>query len=172
MDRTEPPYQGGELATLTGFLDYQRATAAARLEGLTAAQAATTLPPSPLTIVGLVKHLALVEDDWFQKDLLGRPMPAVWDAADFGTDRDWEFHSAVDDGPGSVLALYAEACDRSRAAVAELGDDPGALSATALRRTGEPFSLRWLLCHMIEETARHNGHADLIRESIDGVTGE
>jgi hypothetical protein len=172
MDRTEPPYQGGELATLTAFLDYQRATAAGRLEGLTAGQAATTLPPSPLTIVGLVKHLALVEDDWFQKDLLGRPMPPVWDAADFGADRDWEFHSAVDDGPESVLALYAEACDRSRAAVAELGGDPAALSATTLRRTGEPFSLRWLLCHMIEETARHNGHADLIRESIDGVTGE
>jgi uncharacterized damage-inducible protein DinB len=172
MERTEPPHQGGELATLTAYLDYQRATAAGRLAGLTAEQAARTLPPSPLTIVGLVKHLALVEDDWFQRDLLGRRMPPVWDAADFAADRDWEFHSAVDDGPEAVLALYDEACARSRAAVAEVGDDPGALSKRTLRHTGEPFSVRWLLCHMIEETARHNGHADLIRESIDGVTGE
>jgi uncharacterized damage-inducible protein DinB len=172
MDRTEPPAQGDELTTLTTYLDYQRATAAGRLAGLTAEQAARTLPPSPLTIVGLIKHLALVEDDWFQKDLLGRPMPPVWDAADFDADRDWEFHSAVDEGPEPVLALYAEACERSRQAVIELGDDPAALSHSPLWRTGEPFSLRWLLCHMIEETARHNGHLDLLRESIDGVTGE
>jgi hypothetical protein len=171
MSRVDPPQRAGELVTLAAYLDYHRATIVGRLGGLSAEQAARTLPPSPLTLVGLVKHLALVEDIWFQERMLGRPEPEPWAGAPFDEDPDWEFHTAPDDGPDAVVALYAAACDRSRAAVAELGD-PDAVSAVARQATGEHFTLRWLLLHMIEETARHNGHADLIRESIDGVTGD
>jgi hypothetical protein len=171
MSRADPPQRADELTTLAAYLDYHRATMVGRLEGLTAEQAARSLPPSPLTLVGLVKHLAAVEDTWFQERLLGRDPPEPWAGAPLAEDPDWEFHTAPDDGPDAVLALYAVACDRSRAAVAELGD-PDAESAVPRKATGEHFTLRWLLLHMIEETARHNGHADLIRESIDGVTGE
>jgi uncharacterized damage-inducible protein DinB len=171
MTRVEPPQRADELTSLEAYLDYQRETMAARLAGLTAEQATRPLAPSPLTLAGLVKHLALVEDTWFQERLLGRPLPEPWAGAPFDDDPDWEFHSARHEPPGDLLVLYARACDRSRAAVAALGD-PGALSATPRPRTGEHFTLRWMLLHMIEETARHNGHADLIRESIDGVTGE
>jgi hypothetical protein len=86
-------------------------------------------------------------------------------------DPDWEFRTALDDEPDELLALYADACERSRAAVAQVGD-LDAQSVGASRQTGETFSMRWILLHMLEETARHNGHADLLRENIDGVTGE
>jgi hypothetical protein len=170
MDRRDPETDGGELAQLTQFLDYHRATLVMKTSGLTQAQLATRLPPSTLTLAGLVKHMALVEDNWFQKVLLGREEPEPWASAPFDDDRDWELHSAVDDEPSDLLDLYAAACERSRAAVAEVGD----LEAGAVRpgRRGERFNLRWILLHMIEETARHNGHADLLRESVDGATGE
>jgi hypothetical protein len=125
--------------------------------------------PSSLTLAGLVKHLALVEDSWFQDRFLDRGLPEPWASAPFDDDRDWELNSAGADEPDALLALYAAACERSRAAVAELGD----LSARSVKPTlpeREPFSLRWVLMHMIEETAQHCGHADLIREAIDGTT--
>ena len=102
-------------------------------------------------------------------------MPEPWRSAPFDDDPDWELHSAVDDPPEALLAQYRESCDRSRAATAEVLAAGGldALSVAESRRPGEGrFSLRWILLHLIEETARHNGHADLIRESIDGLTGE
>ena len=87
-------------------------------------------------------------------------------------DRDWDWHSAVDDSPDDLLELYDAACTRSRAAVAEVGGDLETLSIETDRETGGRFSLRWIMIHMIEETARHNGHVDLIREAIDGRVGE
>jgi uncharacterized damage-inducible protein DinB len=141
-----------------------------KISGLTKDQLAVRLGPSTLTLAGLVKHLALVEDSWFQEDLFGRKLPEPWASAPFDDDPDWEFHSAVDDSPSDLLDLYAAACERSRAAVAEVGD-PAAWAARPLRN-GMRINLRWILLHMIEETARHNGHADLLRESIDGQTGE
>jgi hypothetical protein len=118
-----------------------------------------------------VKHLALVEDSWFTEVFAGEPLGEPWAAVDWDADRDWDFHSATQDSPEELLALYDAACQRSRAVVA------GAASlddlSTPLERKGDArFSLRWILLHMIEETARHNGHADLLREAIDGVTGE
>ena len=98
----------------------------------------------------------------------GRREP--WASAPWDEDRDWEFHTAPDDDPAEVLDLYREACERSRATVARLGD-PEALAASQTRRGNRP-SLRWVMLHMLEETARHNGHADLIRERVDGTTGE
>lgn len=169
MTEDEPPQQADELTTLGAYLDQQRAIAVDHIAGLTAEQAARRLEPSPLTIAGLVKHLALVEDAWFQERLLGGPLPEPWAGVDFDRDPDWEFRTAAGEAPEALVALYGQACARSREAVTALGD-PGALSVVVRPRTGERFSLRWLLLHMIEETARHNGHADLLRESIDGRT--
>ncbi|MBN2624909.1 MAG: DinB family protein [Acidimicrobiales bacterium] len=170
MERTDPDLAGDDLTLLTQFLDYHRATLVQKVGGLTRAQMATRLPTSELTLAGLVKHLALVEDSWFTGRLRGLADPEPWASAPWDDDPDWEFHSAVDDEPADLIALYEQACDRSRAAVATVGD-LDALSARRSRR-GEPFTMRWILLHMIEETARHNGHADLLREAVDGATGE
>jgi uncharacterized damage-inducible protein DinB len=169
--RVEPPQQADELTTLLAYLDYHRRTLVEKVSGLTAEQLARTLPPSSLTLGGLVKHLALVEDNWFVERMAGRPAPEPWARAPFDDDPDWDFHSAGGHTPAELVALYDDACARSRAVVAELGS-PEARSARVRPLTGEPFTLRWLLLHMIEETARHNGHADLLREAIDGATGQ
>ena len=101
------------------------------------------------------------------------PMGTPWDTADWDGDPDWEWHSAADDTPEQLVALWQDAVDRSRALVAQ------ALAAGGLdqlaKRTwsdGRAPSLRWILCHMIEEYARHNGHADFLREQLDGATGD
>ena len=172
MDRTDPQLRSDERTTLAEFLDYHRATLVGRIAGLDGDQMQARLPTSSLTLGGLVKHLAYVEDSWFQETFLGRPLPAPFRDVDWDADPDWEFHSAADDSPEELLALYAAACDRSRAVVAA-APDLDALSVEESRRPGEGrFSLRWILLHMIEETARHNGHADLLREAVDGVVGE
>jgi uncharacterized damage-inducible protein DinB len=170
MELTDPDHAGDELTLLNQFLDFQRAVLYRKAEGLSAAQLAARLGPSDLTLGGLLKHGALVEDGWFQERLLGLPSREPWAGVDWDADPDWEFRTAQDDAPDDLLRMYREACDRSRAAVAEVGD----LDAMAKQpnRSGELFSLRWILIHMIEETARHAGHADLIRESIDGATGD
>jgi hypothetical protein len=171
MARRDPGVQADEMTALCQFLDFHRDTMLMKVEGLTKEQLAVRLPSSELTLAGLVKHLALVEDDWFQKDMLGREMPEPWLSAPFDDDRDWDFHSALDDTPEELVALYNAACERSRAVVREVGD-LDALGVAKDRQEGIEFSLRWIMLHMIEETARHNGHADLLRENIDGVTGE
>jgi len=170
MERTDPDITGDELTLLSQFLDYHRATLVQKFSGLDRRQLGTRLGPSALTLAGLVKHMALVEDSWFGKVLLGREEAEPWAGVDWDVDPDWEFRTAVDDEPADLLALYADACARSRAAVAEVGD----LDHLAAKpsRSGELFNLRWIMLHMIEETARHNGHADLLRENIDGATGE
>ncbi len=172
MERTDPALAGTERELLTQFLDYQRATVLRKVTGL-AAGGLTSRPvsTSALTLAGLVKHMALVEDSWFQEVFLGREMPEPWAGAPFDADRDWEFHSAAQDRPADLAALYEAACERSRRAVAG-AETLDQLSAGLDRRTGRPFSLRWILLHMVEETARHNGHADLLREAVDGETGE
>jgi uncharacterized damage-inducible protein DinB len=170
MERTDPDTTGDELTLLSQFLDYHRATLVQKAGGLDRRQLGTRLGPSTLTLAGLVKHMALVEDSWFGSVLLGREDREPWAGVDWDADPDWEFHTAVDDEPEDLLTLYADACERSRAAIAEVGD-LGRVAAKPSRR-GEPFTLRWIMLHMIEETARHNGHADLLRENIDGVTGE
>ena len=161
---------GGELALLTGFLDYYRAVMVRKAGGLTGEQLAVRLGPSELALGGLVKHLAFAEDIWFDHRLLGNDRGEPWASVDWDADPDWEFHSAVDDEPEAICGLYHEACERSRAAVAAVGD----LDAVSKLPNGRGvyFSMRWILLHMIEETARHTGHADLIRESIDGTTGD
>jgi uncharacterized damage-inducible protein DinB len=171
--RPEPPQAGDETATLLGFLDYQRATLAWKCAGLDGAGLQATVGASTMTLGGLLKHLAYVEADWFSRSLYGRDREPPWDTVDWKADPDWEWHSAADDTPEELFALWQDAVGRSRALVAEALAD-GGLDRLA-RRTwpdGSAPSLRWILCHMIEEYARHNGHADLLRESVDGQTGE
>jgi uncharacterized damage-inducible protein DinB len=170
MDLIEPDCSGDELTLLTQFLDYQRAVMVRKAEGLSGEQLAIRLGPSTLSLGGLLKHMALVEDSWFQDRLLGRGDPEPWASVDWDSDPDWEFRTAADDEPAELFRLYRVACERSRAAVDEVRD-LDVMSKTPNRR-GEHFSLRWILIHMIEETARHAGHADLLRESIDGAVGD
>jgi uncharacterized damage-inducible protein DinB len=169
--RPEPPHAAGETATLLGFLDYQRATLAWKCSGLDAAGLGATVAASSMTLGGMLKHLAYVEDWWCSHFLHGRDQ--AWDTVDWDADPDWEWHSAAEDTPQQLRTLWQDSVARSRALVAEALAD-GGLDRLA-RRTwsdGSAPSLRWILFHLIEEYARHNGHADLIRESVDGLTGE
>jgi uncharacterized damage-inducible protein DinB len=172
--RPEPPVADDELATLVGFLDWQRATLAWKCAGLDAAGLRATTAASSMTLGGLLKHMALVEDSWFAMDLHGRDYSPPWDAVDWKADPDWEWRTAAEDSPEELFALWRAAVDRSRALAEEAMADGDGLSVLAKRAwaDGRTPSLRWILCHMIEEYARHNGHADLLRESIDGETGE
>lgn len=168
----QPPAAGTEIDTLIGTLERNRRTFAWKCGGLDATGTAATLGPSTVTLGGLLKHLALVEDDTFSTTLLGRDYGPPWDAVDWDADPDWEWHSAADDTPEELMALWEAAVARSRAAVAEALTD-GTLDRLAARsHWTEPPSLRRLLVDLIEEYARHTGHADLIRESVDGLVGE
>jgi uncharacterized damage-inducible protein DinB len=171
--RPEPPLAASELDTLLGFLDFLRATLAWKCEGLDSAGLTATVGVSSMTLGGMLKHLAYVESEWFSRWLLGRDRQPPWDTVDWKADRDWDWHSAAADSPEELLALWQEAVTRSRSLVAEALAHGGLGQLS--RRTwpdGRAPSMRWILCHMIEEYARHNGHADLIRESVDGATGE
>jgi hypothetical protein len=171
--RPEPPIAADEAATLVGFLDYQRATLAWKCSGLTAAGLTATLPPSSMTLGGMLKHLALVEDGWLSYEFCNAEHQPPWDTMDADGDPDWDWQSAAEDSPEQLLQLWQDATARSRAIVSEALAN-GGLEQLARRSwpDGQRPSLRWILCHMIEEYARHNGHADLIRESVDGLTGE
>src|ERR687883_142539 len=163
----EPPLAGKESDSLLGALERQRGYLEWKCGNLDSAGLRATLAPSAITLGGLLKHLALVEDDWFSYWLHGRDRQPPWDTVDWDADPDWDWHSAPEDSPEQLFALWQEAVARSRSLVAEVLAD-GGLERLA-RRTwpdGRAPSLRWILVHMIEEYARHNGHADLLRESI------
>jgi uncharacterized damage-inducible protein DinB len=174
IERVDPPTSSDETTSLLAWLDFHRATLRLKADGLTQEQLAQRLPPSELTLGGLVKHMALVESSWLSRVLLDEPLIAPFDTADWEADQDWDFHSAVGDTPEQLAALHdasvAAADEILRKALADGGLDQ--LSVRPSRQTGQPFDLRWILTHLIEEYARHNGHADLIRESIDGQTGD
>lgn len=169
-DRTRVPLSADERALLIAFLDRCRDTLRMKTAGLDAEQLDRTLPPSTMTLGGMLKHLAYVEDWWFGQVFAGRPALAPFDDVDWDADNDWDWHSASGAKPEELHALFdrfVEASDQVVAAAASLDD----VAARPSRRTGEQISLRWILVHMIEEYSRHNGHADLVRESIDGATG-
>jgi uncharacterized damage-inducible protein DinB len=168
--RTDPPETGAELDQLTAVLDYQRETVLRKTEGLTREQLAAPHPPSTLTLGGLLNHLALVEDSWLPVRFSGQPSDALWAGVDWDADPDFEFRTAADLEPEELRRRYEVACARSREVVAA-AQGPDQLSV-AKRQNGRHFDLRWVLLHLIEETARHAGHADLLREAIDGTTGE
>ena len=162
-DRPEPPYLGGEKETLAGFLDLHRATLLWKLEGLDDEQLRRPMVPSGTSLLGMVKHLAYVERWWFQQVWAGREVTYPW--TDEDPDADWRVEPS--ETTEDILALYRGECARSR----EIAAAASSLDEVALHPRGER-SRRWILVHMIEETARHNGHADILREQLDGVTGE
>ncbi len=162
--RIEPPRVAPERESLTGFLEYQRQTLAWKCEGLTPEQLREkAVPPSALSLLGLVRHLAEVERSWFQIVLAGERTPSY-----FGQHPDREPAWDVDDAdPDEAFAVWHKACARSTDIVAATD------SLDARGHYGElEFDLRYILTHMIEEYARHNGHADLLRERVDGSVGE
>ena len=165
--RAMPPLQADERTTLESWLDFYRATLAHKCDGLGDEQLRTaSAPPSPLTLLGLVQHMAEVERNWFRRVLEGEEAPPLYYS---DTDPDGDFDNVDDADPEEALAAWRAECDRSRslaAARASLDDVGRAL------RQGQQVSLRWILIHMVEEYARHNGHADLLRERIDGVVGD
>ena len=169
--RVDPPRSGPELTALTGFLDWQRETILLKTDGLGREQLVRSLPPSSLTLAGLVNHLALVEDTWFRVRFAGLSDDELWAGHDWDADPDYEFRTAVDIDPGKLRQRYRDACARSRDVV-ERAESLDQLSVGTSRDSGQHWDLRWVLLHMIEETARHAGHADLLREAIDGSVGE
>ncbi|MFE4513832.1 DinB family protein [Kitasatospora sp. NPDC056783] len=162
--RPRTPRTADERTTLAGFLDYQRATLAMKCEGLTAEQLRTpALAPSGLTLLGLIRHSAEVERSWFRNILDKEDVRGFWGRPD-GSFAEFDVETA---DPDEAFAVWRRECDHSRELVA------AAESLDVLGHYGdEVFSLRWILTHMIEEYARHNGHADLLREHLDGTTGE
>lgn len=176
QDRPLPPTAGDEAATLVGFLDFQRATLAWKTRGLGAEGLRGRLGahPTGMTLAGLVKHLAWVEDYWFTETAGRSPMPAPWAGVDWDADPAWEWTSALTDTPEELLATWEAAVARSRDVTAALLAEggPGVGGTHPAWGGREQVSLRWILTHMIEEYARHNGHADLLRELVDGETGE
>jgi hypothetical protein len=172
--RPEPPAAGDETETLLGALDRQRAYLAWKCGGLDSMGLGTTIASSSITLGGLLKHLALCEDYTFGHKFEGAPMGAPWSAVDFDEDPDWEWRSAAADSPAELMTLWKGAVGRSRSIVASAfaeGSGFDELAQTTFP-DGRRANLRHYMIDMIEEYARHVGHADLIRESVDGLVGE
>ena len=171
--RPQPPVAADEAATLLGFLEYERATLAWKCSGLDAAGLRATLGPSPMTLGGMLRHLARVEDYWFSYALHAHDVAPPWRAVDWRADPDRDWQSATEHSPEQLFAFWREAAERSRTLVAQALAD-GDLGQRARRAWPDdrPPSLRSILVTVIDEYARHNGHADLIRESVDGSTGQ
>jgi len=170
---TEPPAAGTEAETLVGALERQRCLLAWKCGGLDAAGLRATLGPSTVTLGGLLKHLAAVDEYTIAVKMLGLPIGAPFDTAPWDADPDWEWHSAADDSPEELMAIWQRSTGRARTLLA------GALADGGLDRLGahtwpdgRAASLRRHLIDLIEEYARHVGHADLLRESVDGLVGE
>ena len=169
----EPPLAGTEAEHLVGALDRQRTTFRWKAGGLDATGLQTRIGTSALTLAGLLKHLALVEDYYFTTKLSGKPLGEPWESTYPEDDPEWEFVSAADDSPEKLYALWDAAVERSRqrldAALADGGLDQ---LVAAGSDDGRHASLRRLVCDLIEEYGRHTGHADLLREAADGLVGE
>ncbi|WP_410592048.1 DinB family protein [Amycolatopsis sp. lyj-23] len=163
-ERPQAPLTGDEREVLTGLLDYHRATVAWKAGGLTADQARQVHLPSELTTVaGLVAHLTLNEWFWFGVVVDGEE--DTWEEK-LGQDPDAEFRVPPGTTVEELLAAYEKQCARSREIIGKRGFDD------EVTHKDETFNVRWVLTHMIEETARHVGHLDVLRELTDGLTGE
>ena len=171
--RTDPPPDGDEAAVLVGFLEFHRETFRRKVAGLDAAQLDQRLAPSTMTLGGMVKHLAYVEDWWLPQVFAGHPEPEPWASVDWEADADWDWHSAAEDDPATLHALLDAAVARSRRVLDEALRAPEGLDALARLQDRLPgLRLRWVVVHLVEEYCRHNGHADLLREAVDGQVGE
>jgi uncharacterized damage-inducible protein DinB len=164
VSRVEEPFTGDERAILEGFLEWHRATLLWKCAGLTGEQLAQRpVPPSELSLLGLMRHLADVERSWFRRYFRGEQIAEVYAREDRP---DAAFEEASAAGAEADFECLARECDMARKAVAG-----ASLDEQFTYRSYGPYSLRWVYNHMIEEYARHNGHADLLRQCIDGVTG-
>jgi hypothetical protein len=164
-ERIAPPLEADERTTLTAFLDFQRATLAVKCDGLTDDQLREqAVLPSGLSLLGIVRHMAEVERNWFRPVLGGEEMSTI-----FAPGMDWEaaFRDVATASVPEAFSTWRAECEHSCALVAAAPS----LDVSG-NRGGGRFSLRWVLAHMIEEYARHNGHADLLRERLDGSTGD
>ncbi|GGV88067.1 mini-circle uncharacterized 19.1 kDa protein [Streptomyces gelaticus] len=167
--RPIPPAHADERAMLETWLDFHRATLALKCSGLEDEQLRlASAPPSPMTLLGLVQHLAEVERNWFQRVFAGQALPPV-----FGEDNGDGFALHPGRGLEEAMTAWQTEIARGRELIATASlDDSGHLSEQEAGHVGdEGVSLRWIMVHMIEEYARHNGHADLIRERVDGAAG-
>jgi len=166
--RVDPPDTGSERELVEGFLEFHRATLELKCHGVAAERLRdATVPPSNLSLQGLIRHMTDVERYWFRRRIAGEAIgPVYWDGE--GEDRD--FDNIGNQDFTKALASWRNECARSR----EVLDHVASLDEPAHDLSEDPrtVSVRWVLIHMIEEYARHNGHADLIRERIDGATGE
>ncbi|MCX4678713.1 DinB family protein [Streptomyces sp. NBC_01433] len=165
-ERSEPATDAAERPMLEGWLDYHRETLATKCAGLTDAQLReASVPPSEFTLLGLVRHMAEVERGWFRSVLTGEDAAPI-----YGTDEDpdAEFHLTEADTWAEAEVTWRAEIAQARENAAKVGLDE---MSVGLSRSGETFNLRWIYTHMIEEYARHNGHADLVRERVDGATG-
>ena len=164
--RTLPSRTADDRASLTGFLQYERVTLLVKCAGLSAALLRErAVQPSALSLLGIVRHLAEVERSWFQVVWLGEAPPRIWRGAEGSGLSEFDVEEA---DPDEAFRVWHEECARSR----EVVEAAGSIDATVSFREDGEFSLRYILTHMIEEYARHNGHADFLRERLDGVTGE
>jgi len=166
IDRPLPPLNADERTTLESWLDFHRATLAMKCDGLDDEQAAAaSVPPSGFTLTGLVQHMAEVERNWFRRVLAGEQAPPIYDPQADPRGPDGGFELAEGTTLRDALSTWRTEIDRAREHCAdrELADTG--------RFMEQDVNLRWIYVHMIEEYARHNGHADLVRERIDGTTG-
>jgi uncharacterized damage-inducible protein DinB len=161
-DRPRPPHAGDERAVLSGFLDFQRATVIRKVQGLSDEQARRSLLPSALTTAaGIIKHLRYVERWWFTQVLAGRAVKEIWSAED----PDAEWRVGPEETASQLVQAYLDECARSRDVLATHDLDDIAAHPDS------DHSVRHILVQMIEETARHAGQLDVIRELTDGATG-
>lgn len=166
VERPDPPLIGDERTMLEGWLEYHRATLLVKCADLSDAQLKLrSAEPSSLSLLGLVRHMADVERSWFRRVLAGEDAAPLFYTE---TDRDGEFDNVDSADAEEAFSTWRGECEHARNLVAAHSLD----DVVTHRRWGESLSLRWIMVHMIEEYARHNGHADLLRERIDGRTGE
>ncbi|WP_443333542.1 DinB family protein [Streptomyces sp. CB00455] len=166
MERIDPPLTGHERETLRAYLDYHRATLALKCEGLGDEELRrAAVAPSTLSLLGLVRHMAEVERHWFRRVLAGEDLPHLWsDCHDF---------QAAYDACGSTRAEAFSAWEAEVAHARRIEAAAPSLDVTAyVPSWGKDASLRLIMLHLVHEYARHNGHADLLREAVDGVTGD
>jgi hypothetical protein len=169
----EPPFAGTEVEHLLGSLDRLRATFRWKADGLDAGQTGMLTPCSSLTVGGLLKHLAAQEDYASAVKIAGGELPAAWHDHGWDGDDDWEFASGAHDAPAQLYALYDGAVERSRSVIAAAIDDRGLGGDSDVRLPdGSRASIRRVLFDLLEEYGRHTGHLDLVREAVDGRTGE
>ena len=168
--RIEPPPAGSELETLTGFLGFHRGTLELKCSGLGPDELARrSVEPSSLSLLGIIRHMADVERVWFRRIMAGQDAPSRFSTRE---DRDGDFDNVRAD-PALVAEAFAAWHEEIAFAQESVAAAPHLNRLAAqLTSAGNRMSLRWVLNHMIEEYARHNGHADLLRERIDGAVGE